>query len=173
MTREQLDDTIDRVARELTMSPVASRQSPVAGRQSARGSAGDVTLSTTVRHAMTKPAPAGFSTALLAAAAAVVVLAVAVSVLSTARRTAVESRDALRTLESRTLAPVAPLATAMRQPAMSSRAEATPPTLHTTLEVTPLDVVPLSVAAIAEVAPLTVKDIAVSDIGGGEMKEYE
>ena len=152
MTREQLDDTIDRVARQLTLSPA------------------DLTLSAAVRHAFAPSPTSVLNSAGLQVAAAVVVFVVAFAAWQLPGNRAGEIREAATALESRTLAPVARLATAVDRKTPIVRAVVAP---RMPLEVAPLSIAPLSVEAIRELEPLRVEDITVSEIQNGEIKEHK
>lgn len=150
MSGELLDETIDRVAEQMTMPPANSM------------------FSVDVRQALGAPARSAFTPALVGAAAAIVAVAIGLPLWQSDPRPGDSPEGTRRTLDSQAVAPIASLPRAARR-AMGKVPSAVVP--QTLLEVAPLNVEPLHVEAILEVEPLDVKDIVISDMVGGEMKE--
>jgi hypothetical protein len=145
MNREYLDETIDRVAREMTMAGTVAFA--LDGWQSRQGSR-----------------QSGRSLVVLTAAAAGVVMAGLLSMWQDMPPADVRAH----TLASRALAPVSALPAAPRQ-----AIDAAPtPRLRVSLAVAPLSIEPLSIGAMADVEPLNVKDMAIADIPSGDEKEH-
>ena len=149
MNHEWIDETIDRVAGEMTMSRAT------------------VTFSLDVREAAYTRARFGRGVLVLTAVAASLVIAGTLSIWQSARTADVSGTVPL--LSSRTLAPVSPMPLAARHRIVVAAKEATS---AVSLAVEPLSVEALSIDAMSDVAPLSVKDIAIADIPGGDTKEY-
>ena len=149
MNREWLDDTIDRIAQDMTMP------------------APRVAFRFDVRRAVSERARSTARIVVLAAATASVALAV---LLATWPSSAPAGRDtSMSTLASRTLAPVSVFPVVERESVAVVRRAAPP---RASMSVAPLSVEPLAIDEMTEVEPLAVKDIAIVDIPNGEPKEY-
>jgi hypothetical protein len=152
MQSEWLDETIDRVARELTTP------------------AHDRALSTNVRERITRPRRVALAP-LLACGAVVAGLVTSLMIWTSIRSEPAAAAQAV--LSSRPLAPVAPLR-GVASRGVVSRPSTTPQPPAT--EVAPLEIHVLQLDAIEEAAPLRVDDIRIadmdSDMKAGGVREF-
>jgi hypothetical protein len=146
MNHERLNETIERVARDMTMVTT--------------------TFSLDRREAQQGSGRAAWSFLVVTAAAASVAVA---AVLSTWQvRHSGDVVESVQTLASRTLAPLSAWSVASREPIVVAPALNRSPV---SLAIAPLSVEPLLFGDMTVVEPLTVKDIAIAEIPGGD-KEY-
>jgi hypothetical protein len=154
VTHETVDDTLDRVAGEMTAV------------------AGNPMLSARVRERMHRRVRPWLPPALVAASVAGVV---ALSVLLShpdGRSAGVEVHE----LSGRALTPLAPFAVAVPQPDLSTHFPVAPAAAIVSVDETPLAVAalviaPLAMPAVAEIEPLRVASLQIADIEFEESKE--
>lgn len=151
MNREPLDDTIDRVAREMT---IVTRRAIGVG----------------LRDRIREQRQPRFALVLAGAAAAVVATVVIVSWWTTAPASR-PLTHAVAIVDSGRVAPLVPSPHAVER-SLSVIAAVPVGEAVRSVDVPPLRIEPLGLEAIADVAPLSVDDILVSEIDGDPREEY-